>query len=87
MALEQGYGGYYAQGVYMAIRGLFSYNDQPLFFRRADKKRLSERNRKTEDYSFDKSGIASLSMVGNLRERYVLRVGKSLGRRAGDFVI
>ena len=35
--------------------GYWSYNDKPLFFRRADKKRLSERNRKTEDYSFDKS--------------------------------
>ena len=67
--------------------GYWSCNDKPLFFRRADKKRLSERNRKTEDYSFDKSGIASLSMVGNLREGHVLRVGKSLGRRAGGFVI
>ena len=27
--------------------GYWSYNDKPLFFRGADKKRLSERNRKT----------------------------------------
>lgn len=84
--LEHGYSEYYAQTATSMIRGFFDYHDRRLDFNRADRKRLSERNRKTEDYLFDKSDIARMAMQGNLREKYVLLVGKSVGLRAGDFV-
>lgn len=84
--LEHGYSEYYAQTATSMIRGFFDYHDRRLDFNRADRKRLSERNRKTEDYLFDKSDISRMAMHGNLREKYVLLVGKSIGLRAGDFV-
>jgi integrase len=84
--LEHDYSEYYAQTATSMIRGFFDYHDKRLDFNRADRKRLSERNRKTEDYLFDKSDISRMAMHGNLREKYVLLVGKSVGLRAGDFV-
>jgi hypothetical protein len=47
---------------------------------------LSEKNRKTVDYLFDKDDLARMALAGNLKERYVLLVGKSVGLRASDFV-
>jgi hypothetical protein len=84
--LEQGYSEYYTQSATAMIRGFFAYHDQPLFFNNADSKRLRERNRKTEDYLFAKEDISRMAMVGDLKGRYVLLVGKSLGLRSGDFV-
>jgi hypothetical protein len=69
-----------------AIRGFYSYYRLPLKFNRSDTKKLVVRKRSTQDYFFDKEDLAKLSFVGNLKERYVLLVGKSLGLRAGDFV-
>jgi len=68
------------------IRGFFAYNEIPFMFTRGDSKRLAERNRKTEDYLFDKQDLSKMAMVGNLKDRYILLVGKSVGLRAGDFV-
>lgn len=84
--IEKGYSECYAQSACGMIRGFFAYNDMPLFFNHGDSKRLAERNRKTEDYLFSKEDISRMAMVGNLKERYVLLVGKSIGLRAGDFV-
>ena len=84
--LEHGYSECYTQSACSMIRGFFSYYDLPLHFSHADSRRLAQRSRKTEDYLFDKEVISKMAMVANLRERYVLLVGKSLGLRAGDFV-
>lgn len=84
--IERGYSECYAQSATGMIRGFFAFNDIPLMFSHADSKRLAERNRSTEDYQFDCDDMAKMAMVGNLRERYVLLVGKSIGLRAGDFV-
>ena len=83
---NKGYSEYYIQSATGAVRGLFNHNGIELKFNRSDRKRLRERSRKTEDYLLDKEDISKMAMVGNLRERYVLLVGKSLGFRASDFV-
>jgi site-specific recombinase XerD len=83
---NQGYSEYYIQSATGAVRGFFAHNGTELKFNRADRKRLRERIRKTEDYPLDKEDISKMAMVGNLKERYVLLVGKSLGLRASDFV-
>jgi hypothetical protein len=57
----------------------------PLRFRRQEAKKLTEATRLTEDYIFDKSDFEKMALNGNLKERYVLLVGKSLGLRASDF--
>jgi hypothetical protein len=69
-----------------AVRGFYSYFRMPLKFNRSDTKKLVIRKRTTQDYFFDKEDLAKLALVGNLKERYVTLVGKSLGLRAGDFV-
>jgi len=84
--IELNYSEYYAQTATSMIRGFFDYYEKPLKFRRADRRRLAERNRKTEDYPFDKADMAKLAMHADLKSKYVLLVGKSVGLRAGDFV-
>ena len=54
-------------------------------FRRQESKKLTENNRKTVDYLFDKEDLTKMALAGNLKERYVLLVGKSVGLRASDF--
>ena len=83
---NQGYSEYYIQSATGAVRGFFAHNGLELKFNRSDRKKLRERSRKTEDYLLDRQDISKMAMVGNLRERYVLLVGKSLGFRASDFV-
>lgn len=55
-------------------------------FRRNESKKLTEKNRSTQDFLFDKDDLAKMALVGNLKERYVLLVGKSIGLRASDFL-
>jgi len=84
--LEKDYSEHYAKSTTGCVRGFFSFHREPLKFRRSEAKRLSEANRTTEDYLFDKEDLAKMSMSGNLKERYVSLVGKSLGLRAEDFI-
>jgi site-specific recombinase XerC len=58
----------------------------PLQFRKQESKKLTESNRSTQDYLFDKEDLAKMALAGNLKERYVLLVGKSIGLRASDFL-
>ncbi len=69
-----------------AIRGFYVYHRIPLVFRRQEAKKLSEKTRVTQDYLFDKEDMAKMAFAGNLKERYVLLVGKSIGLRGGDFL-
>ena len=70
----------------MAIRGFYSYYRMPLMFRRNDSRKLGEKSSTTTDYLFDKEDLAKMALAGNLKERYVLLVGKSVGLRASDFL-
>lgn len=84
--LEKDYSEHYAKSTTGCVRGFFSFHREQLKFRRSEAKRLSEANRTTEDYLFDKEDLGKMSMCGNLKERYVSLVGKSLGLRAEDFI-
>jgi site-specific recombinase XerD len=84
--LSKGKSENYAVGSIMTIRGFYSYYRMPLIFRRQESKKLREKNRTTTDYLFDKEDLARMALVGDLKSRYVLLVGKSIGLRASDFV-
>lgn len=69
------------------VRGFFNYHYQDLKFRRASTVKLSRKpRRKREDYKLSKETIARMSVVADIRDRYILVVGKSLGLRAIDFI-
>src|SRR3972149_6038834 len=84
--LSKGKSANYAVGSVMTIRGFYAYYRLPLQFRKQESKKLGEKNRITTDYLFDKEDLAKMALAGNLKERYVLLVGKSIGLRASDFV-
>jgi integrase len=69
-----------------AIRGFFAFHRMPLIFQRRETRKIGERVRKTEDYRFSLGDLHKMDEVADLQERYVLRVGKSFGLRAGDFL-
>lgn len=69
------------------VRGFFAYHYQDLKFRRSTIAKLSKKpRRKTEDYRLSKETLARMSVQANLRDRYILVIGKSLGLRAIDFI-
>jgi hypothetical protein len=84
--LSKGKSENYAVGSIMTIRGFYAYYRMPLMFRTQESRKLGEKNRTTQDFLFDKDDLAKMALAGNLKERYVLLVGKSVGLRASDFV-
>jgi len=68
------------------IRGFFSYYETPIRFTRGEKARLKKAKRKRKDYKFSKNDLRKIAMVSNLKEKYIVLVGKSLGLRASDFI-
>jgi hypothetical protein len=58
----------------------------PLIFRKHESRKLTEKNRVTSDFLFDREDLAKMALCGNLKERYILIVGKSVGLRASDFL-
>jgi len=76
----------YATSSIGAIRGFYSYFRMPLQFRRQESRKLTEKNRSTTDYVFDKEDLSKMALSGSLKERCVLLVGKSIGLRASDFL-
>lgn len=69
------------------VRGFFNFHYSDLKFRRSTKVKLSRKpKRKRQDFKFTKETIAKMSVQANLRDRYILVVGKSLGLRATDFI-
>ncbi len=76
----------YATTAIGCIRGFYAYYRMPLTFRRTESKKLTEQNRSTSDYLFDREDLTKMALARSLKERYVLIVGKSIGLRAGDFV-
>ena len=49
----------------MVVRSFYSYYRMPLQFRRQETKKLTESNRSTQDYLFDKEDLAKMALVGN----------------------
>jgi hypothetical protein len=84
--LQKGKSENYATSTVGAIRGFYSYYRMPLMFRKQESRKLTEKNRTTTDYLFDREDLAKMALAGNLKERYVLLVGKSIGLRASDFL-
>ena len=84
--LQKGKSENYATSTVGAVRGFYSYYRMPLMFRKQESRKLTEKNRKTTDYLFDREDLAQMALAGNLKERYVLLVGKSVGLRASDFL-
>jgi hypothetical protein len=84
--LQNGKSENYATSTVGAIRGFYSFYRMPLQFRRQESRKLTEKNRTTQDYLFDREDLSRMALAGNLKERYVLLVGKSVGLRASDFV-
>jgi hypothetical protein len=76
----------YATSTIMCVRSFYSYFRVPLVFRKQEAKKLTEKNRSTTDYLFDREDLTRMAFAGSLKERYVLLVGKSIGLRAGDFI-
>jgi hypothetical protein len=84
--LSKGKSENYAVGSIMTIRGFYAYYRMPLMFRKQESRKLGEKNRLTQDYLFDKEDLSRMTLAGNLKERYVLLIGKSVGLRASDFL-
>jgi uncharacterized coiled-coil protein SlyX len=79
------YSSHFAVSCVMTARSFYDYYGMPLVFRKQEAKTLKESSRTTKDYLFDKEDLTKMALVGNLKERYVLLVGKSVGLRASDF--
>jgi integrase len=69
-----------------AVRGFFSHYDQRIRFTRGEKQRLKRSSRKRRDYTFSKNDLRKIAMVSNLKEKYIVLVGKSFGLRSIDFI-
>jgi len=67
------------------VRAFFSYHRVPLNLTRQEGKRLSKAKRVTNDYALQLEDIQKMAMIGSLKEKLVLLLGKSLGLRASDF--
>ncbi len=75
-----------ARVIITAARSFFSYHRTQLQFRRTETKRLGETHNAQEDYRFSTEDLRKLDDVGDLPEKYIIRVGKSLGLRPSDFL-
>ena len=70
-----------------AIRSFFDYFRLPLEFNRNEARKLSGKaQRVTRDYVLSNPDISKMAFVGDLREKCIVLLGKSLGLRASDFV-
>ena len=70
----------------MAVLGFFSFYELPVGFTKEESDRIKRVRRKTQDYWFTIEDLRKMYSVGNLKEKYVVTVGKSLGLRASDFI-
>jgi hypothetical protein len=84
--LDSGKSTNYASSSVGAIGGFYSYNRTPLTFIRSESKKLRQRERTTQDYHFEKDDFEKMAKYANLKEKYVLFLGKSTGLRASDFL-
>jgi hypothetical protein len=82
---EKTYSPNYCESVTGCLRGYFSYYRKPLNLTSTERKKLRKRSRTTEDLYLDSDILGKLYLVGTVKARYVVAVGKSIGLRAEDF--
>jgi integrase len=69
-----------------ALKSFFNYYRTPLTFNQSEKRKLNGRaQRVTQDYPLTNEDIGKMAFGGNLREKYIVLLGKSFGLRASDF--
>ena len=84
--IEQGLSPNAAKTAVSTARSLFASHYVRIELRREDGRKISKVARETEDYKLTKETMAKMYMHANLKEKYVLIVGKSLGLRASGFI-
>jgi integrase len=82
----QGASDLYARQATVALRSFFAFYRMELKVTHQEAGRLRQAKRKTEDYRFGKDELRRMYDVGNVEEKYVVGLGKSVGFRAGDFL-
>ena len=60
------------------VRAFFGFHRKDLKFRRTESTRLSESERKYEDYRFGRDDLHNMCKVADLQGEYVVTAGKSL---------
>lgn len=84
---QKGYSDNSANAAINTLRSFFDYYRTPLLFNQNENRKLNGKaQRVTRDFMLTNDDIAKMVLVGNLREKYVVLLGKSFGLRAGDFV-
>ena len=69
-----------------ALRSFFDYYRTPFVFNQGENRKLNGKvQRKTKDYMLTNEDIAKMVLVADLREKYIVLNGKSVGLRVGDF--
>ena len=83
---ERGYSDNATKSAITTLKSFFNCYRTPLSFNQSEKRKLNGRaQRVTQDYELSNEDIFKMFSVGDLRERYILILGKSLGLRVGDF--
>ena len=77
--LTKKYSSNYAESCTGMVRGFFGFFDRPLQFSRAERIKLRKRSRTTNDFSFDQATLAKMRLVGTVRTRAYLSLGKAFG--------
>jgi integrase len=69
------------------LRSFFDFYRTPLVFNQNESRKINGKSQRvTKDYMLTNDDISKLVFVGDLREKYIVLLGKSFGLRAGDFV-
>lgn len=80
------YSDHAAKASIASLRSFFDFYRTPLVFSQNENRKLNGKaTRVTKDYMLTNEDIAKMVFVGDLREKYIVLVGKSFGLRAGDF--
>ena len=68
------------------LRSFFDYYKTPLKFSHNESRKLNGKaKRVTQDFMLTNEVISKMALVADLREKYIVLLGKSFGLRAGDF--
>jgi hypothetical protein len=82
----QGYSDNAIKTAINTLRSFFECYRTPLQFSQSENRKLNGRaQRVTKDFELTNEDISKMNLVGNLREKYILLLGKSFGLRVGDF--
>ena len=69
----------------VGVRAFFAYHRLDLKLRRMENKKLQSAVARTEKYKFSTEDLQKMDKYGDVTEKYIIRVGKSLGLRNIDF--